>query len=340
MTLGGAAAGAGVGGLSSLGVDKKRRHTLRNMLTGALAGGAIGGGTALARSNMSTVGGNDAGGSSPGWWGSKLDLDPSKLDDKTVEGIRGMDDQSILGAAGGLFSGYPKEHPILAAIGAGDIMSSASGAIDSAKNKNKLPGLQLDVLRKGLTTDGANPKWTKLLKKLNKSPSTVQEMLVNARKGTTATVGKNNPVNFKPEELASIYTQGGGSSRGGINSILKMIDKRTPSNLGTGFEAPMTQMDRLHLAMNPKSPSSQYAKLLDYLYNDSKPSMRNKAYNMLQSTNRGISSGKNPFGTSMAAKIGPRAALYGGVPLLQYLASKNDAGNVRARELVKRLSSK
>lgn len=126
-TLIGGAGGAAFGGLSSLGRRKEERQTGHNMLTGALAGGALGLGGSLAATKLpEAMFGPDKSFNMPIKFplnGKEVELDASQLADST---LRRNPIQRGIDSIGSGLKGYMRNHPLLTALMGVDMASSTA----------------------------------------------------------------------------------------------------------------------------------------------------------------------------------------------------------------------
>lgn len=143
--LAGAGLGAGVGGLASTGTPERKRHFWRNMLTGALAGGAAAGGGAYALGQL-------GGGAKPPQetfvhGGKKRALIPSKTTPEVLQEVSRLQTstptEKALYGAGNVLMKYPENHPLLAGILGADLAGGVAKGYERLWHRN-LPHVTLD----------------------------------------------------------------------------------------------------------------------------------------------------------------------------------------------------
>ncbi len=126
-TLIGGAGGAAFGGLSSLGRRKEERQTGHNILTGALAGGALGLGGSMAATKLpEALFGPDKKFNMPIKFplhGKQVELDAAQLAD---ESLRRNPVQRAADTVGSGIKGYMSNHPILTGLMGIDMLSSTA----------------------------------------------------------------------------------------------------------------------------------------------------------------------------------------------------------------------
>jgi len=352
MTGGGAALGGLVGGVSSR-LGGKKRNTLRNVLTGALAGGALGGGAALVHRNLpDDIKNNPSGMFSTLTGKRKINLD--KLDqNRDLIGSSLSGNRSTTARVGegllGIPANYWNNHKILGSIAAGDLALHGAGA--GANIANPMVDLRRDFLDKGIVKRleqfKDNKSITKKLKALqgelsDLSEADIQSKLRESRSGgnwlidvlkkgkkgdgmqvVNPTTGKNVAHAFSPVELAKITNAGGGvAPRGGIHSIGQILGKDPMWGTGHDFSQNKAIMKKLRGLMG-KNTGTRAARGISGLMNT-------------------LSSASSPTaGLSRFGKLGPRLALYGGVPLLSAVAGgymQDGVDAVRRQRLIQRLS--
>lgn len=334
--LGGAAIGAGVGGLSAAVGDKPGASVLGSALTGAMGGGALGTGAYMAtrmapeiKNRIAEQGGS--GSNSVTYNGKNITLDKNKImkNPGVINEIERLNEPSTatstVGAITGGIGDYVKNHPILSTLMAGDAFSNAAGTI--GESVSGLPGQRANVFMEGvrrLKGDGEGKHLAENIKQFYNtahelSPADIEQMLHDAR-----SVGANGHVNFtsggKPSsipvsELTNIYRKGRGSNpftMGGMQSLQDMAD-----HLTSGFDGKLSIGD----------PKSRTKWLGDTV------SSKGKVLKAM---------GGSPGATSWKGHLLPRLALYAGVPLLQSymgLRSEESRNTKRLDDLVKQLQA-
>jgi hypothetical protein len=336
-TVGGAALGAGAGGLSSFAADPERRHTGRSMLTGALAGGAVGGGGYLASRMIpqleQTLGPKGDAVRFPGPGGPR-EVDPAAIrqNPQVIAEIEKLRSKSWpTQAATGTWDflkNYAGNHPILATMlgldVAGNTASTAAGWASG------LPGTRPNVLREGMTratsTEGeAGKDINKMVRKWlhTAGDGQLDDLLIKAReagsKGHLQIPGLDDMGTTPVSRINEWYNKGtpGGSGLRSGNFMQSMRDIADSfSNVDPTAEAgdPASRVKWLGLEHSPGA--STMSKL------------RRRMATL-------------PGSTSWAGKLGPRAALYLGVPAAQAYAGtlmQENENQKRLEQLIQQLS--
>jgi hypothetical protein len=347
FTLGGAALGAGAGGLSSLAADPERRHTGRSMMTGALAGGAVGGGGYMASRMIPPVDPKflpktDATSfTAPGGTRSinteAIKANPSVIAEIEKLRSKSLPTQAVTGSWD-FMKNYASNHPILASILAGDIASNTVGT--TAGYFSGLPGMHGNVFQKGLAKtvgdakDGLNKGWVDSL-----TPENLKDILLRAREagskgevelspasGTPGNKGFRDAVKRPVSWINEAYNRGtpgetGLRSGGIMQGIQDIVDKfRTGGDPSVSAGSPST--------MGPGGgPGS------DGISGAARDGIGHRLLRTME---------QRPGSTSWAGKLGPRAALYLGIPALQGYAgtlSQESANQKRLQQLIEQLST-
>lgn len=353
-TLGGAALGAGVGGVSSMFTPKDRRNTQGSMLTGALGGAALGGGAYLGSQMLG--GASDKLRTSPDAFnflagGVERQLNPEAIKNspelvKEIEKLRSR--SPLTQAVGGtwdFFKDYARNHPILGTILAGDVVSHGLGS--AANLVTREPSVNPTHFREGvlrsLSDDGKNGPLVGLA---SKSREALGKMMATTSDDGLAGL------------LAKARSTGGLDVDGGADGFKLPTDRiRSITDHGAGHVRAFTPQVAYDLAAKIKG--SVPKSIADRLGIDNSPQALNKVRAMGTGfTEAGEEAGglanalkrwanKGGFKVpgaryNMATRLGPRAALYLGVPALQGyagLASQESANNKRLQELIEQLSN-
>jgi hypothetical protein len=356
-TLGGAVAGAGLGGLSNLSADKEDRHMGRSMLTGALGGAGVGfGGYAASRMlpqllnkinpppgslNFDTGGGQ-----------RQIDVPAINSNPEVIQEIEKLRHRSpitkAIGAVHDFGANYYKNHPFLAMLLAGDIGSNMAGT--AAGWTSGLPGVRPNVFRAGLqslTGDEKTPGSKIFSHILNTaSPEHIKDMLMKAREaGSDGAIDIAHMLGNKGHELLpggklpvsrlkDVYDAGspmGGIRQGGVQDIADLVNyaRKNVSRAigGKGNTAHIGNPGIFQKAIPPGMPKVNIPGL-DRLSEAAK-----KLY-------AGRSFGHGA--TSMLGKLGPRAALYAGVPALQHvlgIAAQESANKQKLQDIMQQFST-
>lgn len=333
-TLGGAALGAGAGGLSSLAADPERRHTGRSMLTGAIAGAGVGGGGYMASRMIPQIeaGMKSKNDTSFAAGGGTRSINPEAIqkNPQVIAEIEKLRTKSLpTQAAQGSWDfakNYASNHPILSMIMGADVASNTLGT--TAGWMSGLPGMRGNHLGQGINAmDGKAPN-AEALKAYaqEKGKSGLTELLRKARnvgsKGTVDIpgIGKTpSTVNIGVDAINDLYNQGGGGVRaGGLQSIQDILD-----SFRTGGDTTVEQGTAATRGRWTGMDATGGAQ----------PGMFNKLLRTFES---------RPGAKSLMGKLGPRAALYLGVPAAQAYAgtlSQESQNNQRLEQLIQQLSS-
>lgn len=365
-TLLSAAAGAGLGGISSLGASKERRNVGRSMLTGALGGGAAGLGGYMASRFVPEIKQQISPKPGPPVFNigdSKRTIDPEAVKNNplALAEANKLKERSWLtkGVAGSydFAKNYVTNHPILSTLLAGDVASHAVGTAANAVRPT--PGNRTGVFRKGMgkvfaenaeagkVWEGADKHLAEYFREAGNSD--VASILRKARaagpKGTVTIDGRNISV----AELKRFYDAGllpGGIEAGGLDSVADLA-----SSVTGGKVRGKDILKRLGID-----------KAINYAYTKARSvgdaadrTGLGKAINQRAGMNVGAEASKGvykglksltklraPQPGSLAGLVGSRAALYLGVPAVQeYLrtASRESGNNQKLQQLIDQLST-
>lgn len=352
FTLGGAALGAGAGGLSSLAADPERRHTGRSALTGALAGAAVGGGGYMASRMLPPVDPkflpkpDPTSFATPGGTRS-INTDAIKSNPAVIAEIeklrtKSLPTQAVTGSWD-FIKNYASNHPILAAIMAGDIASNAVGT--TAGYFSGLPGNKANVLRSGVerfTADGgdAAKDINKALKGFATSATDfdLKDILRRARE-----VGATGEVDLPRTATAPAKPGGVGKPniKLPVSKINEIYNMGTPG--GTGLrsggilQGVQDIVDKMFVGADPSYQAGTPASRGRYTGTSVHSAPRSGMFQRIMRTLE-----QRPGSTSWAGKLGPRAALYLGIPALQGYAgtlSQESANQKRLQQLIEQLST-
>ena len=338
-------AGALAGGAIGAGTGDKDDSMSSRALTGALAGGAIGGGGYLASQALPSAGRNA---------GEFFDSrgNKRKILDRLVGGnpdlVKQLDELNnrspvtqAVGKTWDFGTGYAKNHPLLATLLAGDIGTQTLGTANRIMNQGR-GSLRVDHLRQGLAKavgkggeeffpevagklDGGKVAIKDLLSQLSsQSDEQLGGMLRSLRAGRSHEMlggaGKLNP-----DQIRRLLEGGSqGPQRGGVDAVLQLVNKIRGKEvfkpmMGTGFNAGGQAL------------------------RSSRPGVLGGLENVGYKGMRTLSTAKNPFGRSLAGRLGPRAALYLGIPALAAywgLGSQESANQSKYQDLMRQLSEK
>lgn len=275
-TLAGAGIGAAGGGLTSLGSRSKRKHWMRNAVTGAIAGGAVGGGGYLAARALRPNGVVEPSGPLPAppaksqtpipfvHNGKPYNLDPNKATPEVLQRVNELQQltptQIGVGGLGAALWQYPKNHPILASMLGLDVTGAAAKRLNTMRGASIPLSINPDDYRLGAQQilAGKIPDLTKLedgdsLKKLVAAlsagsgpvqPSDLRQALLRARLNPTETVhipgiGSVTPGNLQRISEASGRRQSG---PGAIMQLMSDLRHRLTGKgggplAGTGFKS-------------------------------------------------------------------------------------------------------
>lgn len=334
--LGAGLVGAGLGGAygaaTSYANDDDTRSPLRSGITGALAGGALGAGAGLAGSslhkylkNRPQSGEPAAGRFTQG--GKEYALRPGA--EKILPQISELESRSPVtrgvGAVTDSVLGYAKNHPLLAAIMAGDIGTHAIGSAAEFTSAGRGGGATLEHFRKGLTS-------------LDKA----KDNLVGEDKRQALTRwldGIKNPAQFH-EEYTKAIREGKGISVKGVPGKAKPGGK-APAAKNINI-TPRTLQDVGHAGTGSVRPGGarSIGDIFHAIKGDaSRTPLHNTGYDTslpgwLQKTLQRASS--NPRPTSMATRVGGRVGLYAGLPALQWYLGQT-LTEMKARSKMKSL---
>lgn len=335
-TLGGAALGAGAGGLSSLAAEPGRRHTGRSMFTGALAGGAVGGGGYMAsrmlpqiEQSMQSKG--DTSFNGPGG-PRQVDSSAIQKNPQVIAEIEKLRSKSYptqaVNSSWDFAKNYAYNHPFLATLMGADAASHAVGTIGG--QMSNLPGGRANVLREGVSRvageggEAGKDVGNKLKGWLTgSSDNDISALLRQARHqgagGKVNIPGLDGDVSVSTlNDWYNKGTAGGtGLRAGGLQSIQDIFD----SFLGGGDHS-----------ANPGSVKTRgkFTGLTDA--GNARPGRLNHLARMLEGGGEA---------TSMLGKLGPRAALYAGIPALQAYAgtvSQESQNQQRLQQIIEQLS--
>lgn len=351
-TLAGAGVGAGVGGLTSMSRSgKKRRRPLDSILTGALAGSAIGSGAHLATKAVSN-------------WRTQqspmnvLPLPPKVQQNspKILEEINELNRKSlptsIVGKINDGIGHYTKNHPFLTALGLGDLGWHTLGTAGRMADPEAI-GINPDNFRSAVRRSlegeksflnrvaqgketlkkGQKPNVVKIERSLSDlsarldrmTRQEVIDMLVKARAGAPDLgVAKG----FGVDDVRAILREhgnkiqpGGAASADSVVQSIKRMLGRVPKPGG-----------------KPHDPLRGTGYTLDAAGN-AVPRVAKGWRNLGHKAERLLETGvHNPFGSRWL----PRAGLYAGVPLaLDYLSTsiRERKNQQRIRELLDQLAA-
>lgn len=364
-TLLSAAAGAGLGGISSLGASKERRNVGRSMLTGALGGGAAGLGGYMASRFVPEIKQQISPKPGPAVFNvgdSKRTIDTEAVRNNplALAEANKLKERSWLtqGVAGSydFAKNYVKNHPILSTLLAGDVTSHAVGT--AANSLRTTPGNRTSVFRKGMNrvfaeNAEAGKVWEGADKYLaeyfrNTGSSDVASILRKAKAAGPKGVVNIGGQNVSVAELKRFYDAGllpGGIEAGGVDSIADIA-----SSVTGGKVRGKDILDSLGIN-----------KAIDYVYKGTRAAGNaldntgiGKAINQRVGKNMGAGAAKGvrrglksltglraPQPGSLTGLVGSRAALYLGVPAVQeYLrtASRESGNNQKLQQLIDQLS--
>lgn len=340
--LGGAALGAGVGGLSAM-FGNKDTNVLRSAATGAAGGGAAGVGAYMASRMIPQLSGQskaEADGLNFMHNGRPMSIDMEKIkkNPAVISEIDSLSQRSwpsqIVGNSWDAVSGYAKNHPLLATVMGGDIASHTLGT--AAGYASGLPGMRSNVFMEGvrrLKTDGTESlknlpdNLKELFQQMHQSgPGKIEEFLQKARRVGARGVIDIGGHQIPTQTINEIYNRGagaGGIRAGGMQSVQDLVD--AIRGMGKPGKSPGTPGSRTKFTGMPplNTPAGAgwgggQSKIKDIL--------------------RGASTSRGS--TSALGKLLPRLALYAGVPLLQSyagIASRESRNNKRLDDLVKQL---
>jgi len=333
MTLGGAGAGAAVGGLSGASKPKDRRSTLSSALTGALAGAGVGGGAYASGQLLKSLGaGGGGGGSSFIHNGKKFNLSPKALTNspELMQEIDKLQETSLptklVGGSMDFMKAYASRHPAITALMLGDIgVHGLGGLAQIANPKTSInPQHLLQGAKKIVGTKDALKGHSKGVQKLITALNSgrfgndeLQKALVHIRSGAKETqLGRGK---IPADVLKRIAGEGSNTfRRGGVRSALDIMESLgvpTDSLTGTGWERYGRGLKKVRPA------GGNTAKLL-----------------------RLFEGGRSSAGAGLSrgAKWGIRGGMYAGVPLaMEYarIASGESENKARLDELIRRISA-
>lgn len=320
--LGGAALGGAAGGLSSFAQPKERRNTLSNMLSGALAGGAAGAGGGLAYKHLIKAPQKAPVGDTPGFTagGAKYKIKPEAIEQNPelgnqVEQLQSKSlPQKIVGGVNDAATDYAAKHPILAILGIGDAAQHTAGRLaDNAApggrgggsmNPNQFRANIEKYLKKPKDTAIDLKDTAKQLEPMrNMGNDELQQILAGGR------AGHASPSGADPQLMRNVQSMGGG--RRGVGSA--MGDLR--NLLSKATRGKVTPVDNMW--------GSGYARSAM----GAKP-----VPGVMGSVNRAL---EGRGGASLLGKLGPRAALYAGIPALQWYMGQSSQNSQNMEALQK-----
>jgi hypothetical protein len=382
-TLGGAALGAGVGGLSSMATDDERRNTGGSMLTGALAGGALGGGAYMGSRMLPQI--QQKLQTNPNVFSFNHGGEQRKLDPKAVANspelvkeVEQLKQRSLptrlVGGSYDFVKDYAKNNPIIATILGLDVGSNVLGTTANAVNPT--PSMRNMDLREGLLRhlhpgkDQTSPLGeTESLKDMFGWLNSQSDSIKNKVLATARGVGDDGDVDFTefgykapvkkdipqgPERMSSsrlreVTDLGSSKVRpGGLRSAKDIIDY-VMSN--TGLSKPTHapgNVDDLKLnrlwgtGYGIDDATGGVSALPDPKWKV--PGLNKEVTLPVNSGLRAFEHGPTPtrfLRQNAWSRLGPRAALYAGVPLLQEyanIAGQESANNKRLEQLIQQMS--
>jgi hypothetical protein len=385
-TLGGAALGAGVGGLSSMATDDDRRNTGGSMLTGALAGGALGGGAYMGSRMLPQI--QQKLQTNPNVFSFNHGGEQRKLDPKAVANspelvkeVEQLKQRSLptrlVGGSYDFVKDYAKNNPIIATILGLDVGSNVLGTTANAVNPT--PSMRNMDLREGLLRHlpqagkdkpspiGETKSLDDVLGWISSQGDSVKNKVLATARGlgddeSLDTEGfgykrpsdrqgnPTGPSKVPVSKLREITDLGGGKIRpGGVRSAKDIYDYIL--NLGSksdqtptfGPHGPEAANKRLWGTGYDFDPATGMAKELP----DPKwkvPGLNKEVTLPVNSGLRAFEHGPTPtrfLRQNAWSRLGPRAALYAGVPLLQEyanIAGQESANNKRLEQLIQQMS--
>lgn len=340
--LAGAGIGAGVGGVGQaiMNRDGKKRSLLSSMLTGGLTGAAIGGGAGMIRRGL---GGLNSSGSTPASGGSYIDPETGQkmeVDPQAFKDVPGLGDK-----VRSLSKGLNPADSTLKAVG-GNLWNTATRAI---------PGLNPLLSRAGLTygegdtfADKYLPTSSKVLPVVGALDALSHTNYAGERLGA----GRIRPkFTNNPEHLAEGLAEFGPKHRAPQELTHAMLQRSRVAAPGNPSGLDFLGKDRM---INPPGDSF-LARIRNRLFgslgddasevlrhpSDSGGMTRGQAQ-ALKAEGYAKLEGKAPlnrFGPwqrtapSLPKRIGGRAALYGGLPALEYILRASNEDKSRQEEL-------
>jgi hypothetical protein len=365
----GAGAGAAVGGLTSLAKPKKKRKSIRSMLTGALAGGGLGVGAhylskALPKS-PETVETFTHGGRNYELDPKALASNPAALKELNELMSKGTG-EGFVGAIESSIGDYKSKHPVLATILGADIATQGLGTLSGMTGVGRYRVTQRpDIIERGISklfkdapTIGKDLPSTvrrtlEMADNLRElKPNELKPILQEAQKVIALGKGTKNMTLSSARSIQRIGERGLGTvRRGGLTSLFDLF-RRGPVIKGEGLYEHMlkgtgTPGRSLLSFGGAKIPFTNKAIPSFDLRATPGPvslkgilsSLRGKQYDhaaraTLTKAIRGFEGLRNPFtGASRLARLGPRAAVYAGIPLLQAYAGAAGAPGEREKRI-------
>lgn len=323
--LAGAGLGAAAGGLSNFGREKSRRNFGGGILTGALAGGLIGGGGHA----LSQIGKghapkpNDLKQNSPELLAEIKKLEPRSLASKA------------LGGAYDTVVNYGKDHPLLATIGLGDAAShTLGGASNLVGGITTNPRPFLEGLSR-LTKDNG----------INMPEETIKEL-------RAALVGKTS--DEVAQMLAQLKATGQNLNVSDAKDAVKLSPDmvRTISRLGSGplrpggADAAMDVVNKLRevFSKNPIPASSRLAGTgFAASHAPGVEALRDTGFwgKVHRAGSKGLDALTPAAGYNWKTRVLPRLGLYAGLPAAQAywnIAQQESANNKKIQELLARFA--
>lgn len=407
-TLGGAAVGAGVGGLSSLFAPKEKRQTGRSMVTGAIGGAGLGAGAYLGSRMIPELNKHlrqdpsDLQFKLPGAGLHKIDKELVSSNPSVIGEIDKLKDKSLLskavGATTDAVNSYGKNHPVLATLLGLDAASHTAGTVGGIVSG--MPGTNAKTFRAGLESlaasgDESYKRLNDYFKQLtdsdivsyldearargrgfvddivlNPSQDAVNTARANAKSdqaarslraalkrvsdGLDPNISDDASIMKRIEELASTYADkiqkgidsgaANDTTRLTLEELNKIYNKGTPGGVGIrsgiadAFQGIRDIFDAAKNRFNPFS-SGGTPKSRTMYTGKATVNPANFSERVQSVVRRAGNSGIKP--TTLLGHLGPRAALYAGVPLLQEysrIASKETADQAKLRQIVEQLS--
>jgi hypothetical protein len=340
-TLAGAAGGAGVGGISSLFRNKEDRDTGGSMLTGALAGGALGGGGYLAARHFSMPQGRDASGGIFQQDGETKRLSPEavKSSPELLTELDSLRDRSWLtrtvGATQNAMGDYIRANPIIAALGFGDAASHTLGAASRVSGGTSLaPKFLREGVMRAIASGEESKEGLITLRELKgMTDDKLQDLLARVKAGPKhfsdfggKRVGNDLGSVFTAQDIQDLTDKGGATTRhgagGAMRDLFSKAQQAAKKVTGKGLLG-----DKGHsLSGTGYTPSGKRV-----------PSFWKGKF--LRALERGP---KSLAGLGAKGRLGSRAALYGGIPaIMAYLGIAGDESDKENRisEIINQLST-
>lgn len=251
----GAGVGAVGGGLSSLTAPPERRKTVSNMLTGALAGGAIGaGGTAAYRYFPQAFNAKATIPSGIKFKGPNgvqevpadlLDREPDAAHIAELPTAETLGQKTVGSVRGGI-SDYKSNHPFLTGAAGADIAGSSIGA--GAEFRNPGGSMNPAQFRRGvgnmLQSKGTGDQFKKIMDELQGNPNitndAVQMALANARQtGKFSLPGSKGPVELNRDQLKQVFDASNSSIIPGVGATRRGTGSAVMDALGLSKNRPL-----------------------------------------------------------------------------------------------------